>query len=1014
MAALASGSLLVAGLPASGAAAVTSLAAVTGAAPLAPAPAAGKLTPRGCTSTGTSSVRCDLYAMTGTATVAGNKLPIWGFSSTGAATTASAPGPLLVVQQGSSVTLSLHNRLPGETVSLALPGQTGLGGDDVNGVASGVDKSYTFTASRPGTYIYEAGHTANGSRQVAMGLAGALVVLSSTGTAEGTPESTYNDDAVLVLSEIDPALNAAPNSFDMRGFNPRYRLVNGEAFPETNEVATDQGHKVLIRYANVGSQTHSMTVLGGTQTELALGGHPLQFPGTVVTEVIQPGQTVDAAVTMPTGPEAKLAVYEPAQHLDNDSTHTADPLQTAFGGMLTFLDTAAPPPSTDGVGPVSSHVSVSPSPSDGKTDVTVTADLSDATTGGSAVSEAEFVVDDPTATGVGFATPMSGAFGSVNVNGVTGTLHASLVNPPVGTPTLESLAAGKRIIYVRAKDSSGNWGVVGSVVFNLPKTGPQTTNGSALDIPANGASDVDISATGDDSAAGGTITDGEYFIDNPSGLSGTGVHIVPSSTGTVVSLDATLLAASVKLLGEGMHHVYVRSMDSLGLWGPLLDIPLPVDLTGPGVDSASVGPNPTNGVVSDKSNPGFLLVSAQITDKDAGGAKQNRLVGAEAFLEPKLANPPTGSGLQLIPVDGAFDSSTESVYGLIPLSQVKSLADGQRHVLVRGQDAAGNWGDLFTITLTVDKTGPVLGALTVTPGIPATPRTVTLKATVTDASSIKTVEYWIGTTDPGVGRGTSVPVSVVGGQLVATASLPATMFGAQQFNLRAQDLPGNWSKPASVSYNVPKPNLVFTDLFESGNLNAWTTRVGGVTSTSGSKVPTSAELGSARGMQVAVPATGTNRLAYVTDTTPGAETSYHARFAFNRNTLNSGSAATVFTVFETRNATNGSAFSLQYRLAAGVPQLRTVLAVNGGLTATGGWVAIATGARLVQLDWLAAAAGSVKLSIDGALVQTVSGNNSTLRVDTALLGVSAGPTTTSAGGGTAFFDSFLSTRTTMP
>ena len=89
---------------------------------------------------------------------------------------------------------------------------------------------------------------------------------------------------------------------------------------------------------------------------------------------------------MPTGPEAKLAVYEPAQHLDNDSQHTADPLQTAFGGMMTFLDTAAPPPSTDGVGPVSvTHARVSPNPSDGLSAVTVTADVSDATTGGSTV-----------------------------------------------------------------------------------------------------------------------------------------------------------------------------------------------------------------------------------------------------------------------------------------------------------------------------------------------------------------------------------------------------------------------------------------------------------------------------------------------------------------------------------------------------------------------------------------------------------------------------------------------------
>ena len=45
---------------------------------------------------------------------------------------------------------------------------------------------------------------------------------------------------------------------------------------------------------------------------------------------------------MPTGPEAKVALYEAAGHLDNNGQSTADPLSFAFGGMLTFLDTAAP------------------------------------------------------------------------------------------------------------------------------------------------------------------------------------------------------------------------------------------------------------------------------------------------------------------------------------------------------------------------------------------------------------------------------------------------------------------------------------------------------------------------------------------------------------------------------------------------------------------------------------------------------------------------------------------------
>ena len=165
---------------------------------------------------------------------------------------------------------------------------------------------------------------------------------------------------MLVLSEIDPALNANPTTFDMRNFAPKYRMFNGKPFPDANVIGTDQNHTVLLRYINVGSQSHAMSVLGADQVEIAQDGHPMKFTMTVTAESVLPGQTLDTLVKMPTGPEAKLAVYEPAMHLDNNGQHADDPLQIAFGGMLTFLDTNAPPPSSDGVGPVSANITSRP------------------------------------------------------------------------------------------------------------------------------------------------------------------------------------------------------------------------------------------------------------------------------------------------------------------------------------------------------------------------------------------------------------------------------------------------------------------------------------------------------------------------------------------------------------------------------------------------------------------------------------------------------------------------------
>ncbi|WP_198675858.1 multicopper oxidase domain-containing protein [Kribbella monticola] len=974
--------------------------------PAAASVAVGKLTPSGCAfAAGTAA--CDLYAMAGTATVLGNPVPIWGFSPTGAAGTAKAPGPVLVVHQGDQVSVTLHNQLAGQNISLAFPGQPlPSGGEDTTGIGSGT-RTYTFTAGRAGTFLYEAGHTANGARQVAMGLAGAFIVLPSDGTAYGSqpagfPATAYDDDAVLVLSEIDPALNANPDAFDLRDFAPKYRLVNGKPFPATDPVATDQGHKVLLRYVNVGAQTHPMNVLGGEQVEIAQGGHPAHYATTVAAESIDPGQTLDALVTMPTGPEAKLAVYDSSRHLNNNGQHTADPLQAAFGGMLTFLDTNAPPPSADGVGPVSTHLKAAPNPSNGLADVTVTADLSDATTGGSAVTQAEFVIDDAVATGVGFGTPMSLPGSGVTITGATGT---------VTTAVLDALDAGRHTVFVRALDAAGNWGVVGSVILNLPKTGPQTTNGSIADVPSNGGTTVSVSATGDDTEAGGVITNAEYFLDTVT-ADGSGTPMTLNRSATVVSEDADLAPAVLAGLPEGLHHVFVHSKDSLGLWGPPLDIELPIDLTGPAVDAAGVGPNPTNAVLGDKSHPGNLLVSAQITDKDAGGAAQSLLTDAEAFLDP-APNPAGGTGLQLLPVDGKLDSNGEAFYGLIPLTQVKALADGTHHVYVRGQDAAGNWGPLFAVNLVVDKTAPVLGALTATPNPTNGADTLTLTAPVTDASLIAKAEYWLGTTDPGVGKGISVPVSVVAGKVQVTIPLATVTPGNQVFNLRVQDLAGNWSKPVSTTVSVQRPNRIFADTFESGGFGFWSSSTGGVANTTTAALPSAIEPASVRGLQVTLPGNG-----YLTDTTPTAETTYHARFVFNRNTLTSGTNAnTALALLQGRTGANGQVYALEYRFNAGSAQVRTVLDRSGAGALTGAWVTLTAGTHTLQVDWVSGPAtgtnaGSLRLLVDGVSRSLQTGNTSTLRIETAWLGVSAGLSSSSTG--RAYFDSFASTRFTMP
>ena len=163
--------------------------------------------------------------------------------------------------------------------------------------------------------------------------------------------------------------------------------------------------------------------------------------------------------------------------------------------------------------------------------------------------------------------------------------------------------------------------------------------------------------------------------------------------------------------------------------------------------------------------------------------------------------------------------------------------------------------------------------------------TLTLTAPVNE-TSFAAAEFWLGSTDPGAGKGTRVPVSLVGTNIVATVPLAGIPVGSQQVNLRVQDLAGNWSNAVHTTVTVKPPNAIFSDTFDSGALTAWSARTGGVSVTAAAGIPVG---GANRGLEVTLPGGRGNRASYVTDTTPNGETSYHASFSLNAGTLTSGS-----------------------------------------------------------------------------------------------------------------------------
>ncbi len=936
------------------------------------------------------SAGCDLWAQAGSwAPGVAGSVPVWGFTAA-AADPVAAVGPTLLVGRGSTVTITLHNNLPGaQALSLAIPGMTGLT-SDLTGVDVGGTRSYTFTAGRSGTYLYEAGHTAQGARQSLMGLVGALVVsgdVSTSGrpTTYSTDASAFDDEAVLVLSEIDPAFNADPLGFDLRLFAPKYRLLNGKTFPQTNVIATDKARTVLLRYVNAGAVNHPMELLGVEQTVIGQDGHASPAPEQVASTTITPGQAVDALVTMP-DTEAKYVLAESAGQLnDNSSTDVAG--QQAFGGMLTFLDTSAAPPTTDIFGPISSAVTATPSTVTIHDSLTVTASFSDAKAGGSNVDSAEYAVDDPTLA-LGSGSQLSTATGqpSVTWTAATSTVPVTSLtrlDPSTGMPVL--LAAGRHVVYVRAHDASGNWGPIGSAVFNLKQTGPVTTAATAGPSPTNATKAVVLSATGDDSAFNGTVVSAEFYLDNDPGQ-GSGTPLTLNRQATVVAETATIGLPIVAGLTEGPHKVFIRSRDNLGLWGDPAAADLVIDTTGPTFVTGNATPTPNNGRLGSSVDPAQMQVLSTFTDTGS------RLVAAEGFVDN--ANGISGKGLVFVARDGVWDSGLEQTYGLVPLSEFTGYAEGAHVVYVHAKDAAGNWGMFSPVSFTVDKSGPVITA-----GPTVSNNGGTLSATATDNLSTVSAAEWFTGTDPGVGR--AAPMAVTASGLTASLAAPLTLpSGSYPFTVRAKDLAGNWGPATTVTLTVSRP-VIFADGFETAPLvPPWSSAVGLVARS------TAAALTGTAGLAVTMNASTSP--AYVQDLRPAAETTYHTSMQFRRNTLAPG--AQTVTLLRTLNAAGSQVSAVQYRRivvnTVATYQVRLVVNTTAGTTNTV-WLTVPDSVLTIQVDWSSAGSATATLTVNGT-ASTLSGlNTAAQKVETVRLGIVQ---TTGAISGTAYVDSFTSTR----
>jgi FtsP/CotA-like multicopper oxidase with cupredoxin domain len=289
-----------------------------------------------------ASVSVYLCATTGTATMPGAvSVPIWGFVQTGSATCVGAsgnaqiPGPVLDVNDGDEVTVTVTNDLPGaHAASFELPG--------LSVIPSGA--TYSFTATRPGTFVYQS--PGDAGRQMAMGLYGALIVRPTSaldtpipGQAYGSPSSAYDAEATLVLSAIDPVFNASPDTFNMHDYLATYWLINGKAYSSSPSESTDPihataGQKLLLRYVNAGFDNTTMMLLGLHEHVIARDAYELSGAFDADAETFPAGETEDAIATIPassSGLPNGFPLFNRQLHLTNGAPGASP------GGQMTFI-----------------------------------------------------------------------------------------------------------------------------------------------------------------------------------------------------------------------------------------------------------------------------------------------------------------------------------------------------------------------------------------------------------------------------------------------------------------------------------------------------------------------------------------------------------------------------------------------------------------------------------------------------------------------------------------------------
>lgn len=250
-----------------------------------------------------ATVNYTLYIVPGQWTInngGGTTLDVWTFSDV--AGTAKVSGPVLTANEGDTVNVTVTNN---HTIdhNFVIKGVT----TDTKAIAAGASKTYSFTASTAGTYVYSDTLNSNINRE--MGMYGMFWVGPSDGSKRAwTDGPAYDFQRLWVLSDMDkPRWNdvaASGGTIDTSVYRPNYFMNNGKGGLDAKKDAGitidgGLGQKALIRIVNAGQFAQSLHFHANHFEVLTLDGARQSSPYKQLDVInVPPYSTADVMFTL--------------------------------------------------------------------------------------------------------------------------------------------------------------------------------------------------------------------------------------------------------------------------------------------------------------------------------------------------------------------------------------------------------------------------------------------------------------------------------------------------------------------------------------------------------------------------------------------------------------------------------------------------------------------------------------------------------------------------------------------